>query len=191
MHGISTSAVSRIVLSWVNYLYGVLGSMPVWPSRHTVDSRTTTVFKDRYVTTRVILDCIELHIQRPNSLKLNTEFYSHYNSTTKLKGLVGITSSGAVSFVSDLQPGTVSDNAITCNSGIIDLLENGDQVMVDKGFTIEGELAKVGATLVIRPFLTATRPQFTKQEVTDTQAIARVRVHVERSATTSLIEWCH
>ncbi|KAK2160764.1 hypothetical protein LSH36_127g09046 [Paralvinella palmiformis] len=65
--------------------------------------------------------------------------------------------------VSPLHPGSVSDNAITC----------------DKGLTIEGELAKVGATLVIPPFLTATRPQFTKQEVIDTQAIVWVRVHVE------------
>ncbi|KAK2150667.1 hypothetical protein LSH36_396g04004 [Paralvinella palmiformis] len=35
-----------------------------------------------------------------------------------------------------------------------DMLEKGDQLMVDKGFTIEGELAKVCATLVISPFLT-------------------------------------
>ena len=59
--------------------------------------------------------------------------------------------------------------------------------MVDKGFTIAGELAKVGATLVTPPFLTAKRTQFSKQEVTDTQAIARVRVHVERANTMYII----
>jgi len=180
MHGISTSTVSRSVLSWINYLYVLLGSLPVWPRRQTVDSCMPTVFKDRYAATRIILDCTELHMQRPSSLKLNTEFYSHYKSTTTLKGLVGITPSGAVSLVSALHPGSVSDNAITRNSGILELLENGDQVMVNKGFKIEGELAKAGATLVISPFLTATRPEFTKQEVTDTQAIARVHVHVEQ-----------
>ena len=53
--------------------------------------------------------------------------------------------------------------------------------MVDKGFTIATELLKVGADLVIPPFLTAARSQFTEQEVTDTHSIARVRVHVERA----------
>ncbi|KAK2142334.1 hypothetical protein LSH36_969g00025 [Paralvinella palmiformis] len=152
------------VLSWINYLYVLLGSLPVWPRRQTVDSCMPTVFKDRYAATRIILDCTELHMQRPSSLKLNTEFYSHYKSTTTLKGLVGIIPSVAVSLVSALHPGSVSDNAITRNSGILELLENGDQVMVNKGFKIEGELAKAGATLVISPFLTATRPEFTKQE---------------------------
>ena len=181
IHGISTSTTSRIVLSWVNYLYVILGSMPLWPSRQTVNAHMPDVFKDKYAATRVILDCTEIHVQRPSSLRLNTEFYSHYKSTTTLKALVGITPSGAVSFVSALHPGSVSDNAITRNSGILDLLEKGDQVMVDKGFTISADLAKVGATLVIPPFLTAARSQFTQQEVTDTQSIARVRVHVERA----------
>ena len=162
IHGISTSTISRIILSWINYLYVVLGSMPLWPSKQTVDVHMPAVFKERYAATRVILDCTELHVQRPSSLKLNTEFYSHYKSTTTLKGLVEITPSGAVSFVSALHPGSVSDYAITRNCGILDLLEKDDQVMVDKGFTIAGELAKVGATLVIPPFLTATRTQFSK-----------------------------
>ena len=54
-----------------------------------------------------------------------------------------------MSVVSALHPGSVFDNAITQNYGILDLLEKGDQVMVDKGFTISVELLKVGATLVI------------------------------------------
>ena len=37
IHNISTSAISRVLLSWKYYLYVVLGSMPVWPSPHTVD----------------------------------------------------------------------------------------------------------------------------------------------------------
>ena len=69
----------------------------------------------------------------------------------------------------------MSDNAITRNSGTLDLLKKGDQVTVDKGFTICAELLKVGVILCDSPFLT----QFTQHEVTDTQSIARVRVHVE------------
>ncbi|KAI0215085.1 hypothetical protein LSAT2_032896 [Lamellibrachia satsuma] len=89
------------------------------------------VFKGNYGLTRVILCCTEIHLQQPTSLKLNTVFYSNYKSTTTLMGLVGITSSGAVGFISALHPGSVSDNAITRNSG-----------MVDKGLTIATELSE-------------------------------------------------
>ena len=106
----------------------------VWPRRQTVDTRMPAVVKDRYAATRIILDCTE---QRPSNFKLNTELYSHYKSTTTLIGLVGIIPPGVVSFVSALHPGSVSDNAITRNSDILEMLEKGDQVMVDKGFTIE------------------------------------------------------
>jgi len=102
-------------------------------------------------------------MQRPSSLKGNTEFYSHYKSTTTLKGLVGITPSGVVSFVSVLHPGSVSDNAITRNSDIPDLLEKGEQVMVVKDFPDSDSSAVHQA------------------KVTDTQAIAWVCVHVERA----------
>ena len=72
----------------------------MWSSRQTVDAYMSDVFKDKYEATRVILDCTEIDVQRPSSLGLNTEIYSYYKSTTTLKALVGITLSGAVSFVS-------------------------------------------------------------------------------------------
>ena len=180
MHHTSESTVSRLVISWLNYLYFVLGSLPLWPSQLQVKEHMPSVF-DEYPNTRVILDCTEIWVQRPTSLMLNSEFYSHYKCNTTLKGLVGIVPSGAVSFVSKLYPGSISDKKITRASGILDLLQPGDQVMVDKGFTIADLLAAQGATLVIPPFLTNARPQLERHEVSQTQSIARVRVHVERA----------
>ncbi len=58
IHGISTSTTSRMVLSWVNYLYVNLGSMLLWPSRQTVDAHMPDVFKDKYRATLVILDVL-------------------------------------------------------------------------------------------------------------------------------------
>jgi len=47
------------------------------------------------------------------------------------KGLVSISPSGVVTFVSHLYSGHVSDKAITQNCGLIELLEEGDVVMAD------------------------------------------------------------
>ena len=52
--------------------------------------------------------------------------------------------------------------------------------MVDKGFLINDLLSPINVALVIPPFL-SQRGQFTKEEVTTTQKIARLRIHIERA----------
>lgn len=58
-----------------------------------------------------------------------------------------------MSFVSGLYTGAISDKEITRCCGIIDLIEEGDSVMADKGFDIEYPLSTKKATLNIPPFL--------------------------------------
>ena len=52
------------------------------------------------------------------------------------KSLIGISPAGIVTFVSDLYPGSISDKQIKKQSGLIDLCEEGDAIMADKGFLI-------------------------------------------------------
>lgn len=54
--------------------------------------------------------------------------------------------------------------------------------MVDKGFQIEDLLDTRQAKLVIPPFLSRTKSmEFSTEEVTKTQQIVRLRMHVERA----------
>lgn len=126
----------------------------------------------------VILDCTEIRCESPTSLILHSEIFSSYKSTTTFKGLVGVAPCGAVTFISQLYTGSISDKEITKKSVILDLLEPGDVVMADKGFTIEDMLSSVGARPIIPPFKCAK--QFSKQDCEKTQAIARLRILVER-----------
>ena len=171
--GVSASTVSRIVTTWANFLYIVLGSIPLWPTQKLIDRNMPEILK-QYPKTRVILDCTELSVQAPSSLNLNSELYSHYKRHDTFKCLIGILPGGLVTFVSSLHAGGISDKKTTKRSGVLDLLEPGDQVMVDKGFTKEDLLQPLGCSLVISPFLTANRSQFTKEETEQTQKIARV-----------------
>ena len=179
---ISTSTVSRIILTWANFLYTMLGQVPIWPTTAQIKNSMPECFKTIYPKTRVILDCTEIKVQRPSSKVLNSEFYSAYKSHTTLKCLVGIAPHGSVTFVSSLYQGSISDKEITRRSGILSLLEEGDEVMADKGFLIQDLLEPKKATLTTPPFLSRSRSlQFTSKEVTETQQIARLRIHVERA----------
>ena len=93
---VSQSTVSRNMVSWANYLYCLLGSQPLWPSRAQVQQHMPAVFRVAYPNVRVILDCTELKVQSPSSMLLNSELYSHYKGTNTYKCLVGISPGGAV-----------------------------------------------------------------------------------------------
>lgn len=137
-------------------------------------------FKKHYPNTRVILDCTEIFAETPSSLLLQSQLYSSYESNTTLKGLIGISPHGAITFVSSLYTGAISDKEITRCSGILDLVEAGDSVMADKGFDIEDLLREKNVSLNLPPFL-ESRSLFSATEVQQTKMIAKVRIHVERA----------
>lgn len=96
---IHISTVSRKLATWCNYLYFMLGSQVIWPSREEVNTNMPECFCRLYPKTRVIIDCTEIFVQTPSSLLLQSQLYSSYKSNTTLKGLVGITPHAWSSFL--------------------------------------------------------------------------------------------
>ena len=80
---------------------------------------------------------------------------------------------------SKLWGSNASDKQIVKESGLLDLLEKGDNVMADKGFLIQDLLDPLGVTLNMPPKRDSNR-QLSRQEVEQTRRIAAVRIHVER-----------
>ena len=177
---ISQSTVSRIVISWVNFMYLRFGQLSIWPSRKVVNDNMPQDFKGKYPNTRAIIDCTEIKCQMPSSLLLNSELFSSSKNHTTLKGLIAISPAGHISFISQLYTGSISDREITERSGFLDLsFEANDSVMADKGFTIQ-DLLPVGVSLNIPPFL-GSSAQMPAEDVVKTQEIASLRIHVERA----------
>ena len=63
--------------------------------------------------------------------------WSNYKHLNTAKLLVRITPTGFVSFTPPLKTGSISDEEIVRQSGLLDLHEEGDAVMADKGFVIQ------------------------------------------------------
>ncbi|XP_052697412.1 uncharacterized protein LOC128175656 [Crassostrea angulata] len=177
--GVSVGAFSHYFTTWVCLLYKELKELNPFPSRDVIQRNMPSCFKS-FPNVRVILYCTEIFIQRSSSLVNQNQSFSNYKHHTTLKFLVGITPSGVISFVSEGFDGRVSDRRMIERTCILDLMEEGDGVMADKGFTIKNMLEKKGCTLNIPPFRSSSN-QFTTQEVLNIQEIAKLRIHVERA----------
>ena len=136
-------------------------------------------FKLSYAKTRVIIDCTEIFTERPSSLALASKTFSTYKSHNTWKGLVGIAPHGAVTFISSLYSGCMSDVEITKRCGLIELMETGDKIMADKGFVLNNVLKDTGVSVATPHFL-CSDGQFTASQIEDNQKIASLRIHVER-----------
>lgn len=87
---ISLPTVSRIFISWINFLYFMLGSFCIWPSREKIRQHAPASFKAHYPKCRSIVDATEIKVQAPSSMVLNSEMFSAYKSHTTYKGNVVI-----------------------------------------------------------------------------------------------------
>ncbi|XP_061195756.1 uncharacterized protein LOC133203982 [Saccostrea echinata] len=177
--GVSTGTFSQYFATWVCLLYKELKELNPFPSRDIIQRNMPSCFHS-FSNLRVILDCTEIFIQRSSSLINQNQSFSHYKHHTTLKFLIGITPSGVISFVSESFGGKVSDRQMIERSLFLELLEEGDGVMADKGFTIRDLLEKKGCTLNIPPFRSSSN-QFSTKDVFETQDIAKLRIHVERA----------
>lgn len=127
-------------------------TISIWPSRAKVDEHMPADFKEKYPSSRVIIDCTESRCQMPKSLRLNSELFSSYKNHTTLKGLIGIAPGGAITFFSQLYTGHILDREMVMRSGFLNLpFARGDSVMADKGFTVQ-DLLPLGVSLNIPPF---------------------------------------
>ena len=149
---ISETQVSRIVTTWVCFLSSSLKeTLVTWPSRQLVTRKLPQTF-NKYPNTRVIIDCTEMFVEKPTSPHAQKATWSEYKQHNTIKTLVGITPNGYFSFLSKFWSGSTSDRKITQECGIIDMLEEGDAVMADRGFNIRDLLTKKKVFLNIPPF---------------------------------------
>ncbi|CAN8026773.1 unnamed protein product [Ixodes persulcatus] len=176
---VSMATVSKVCITWISYMYVHLAQLDLWLPRAAVDDAMPPAFKEQYSSTRVILDATEVQCEASSSLVLQSSTFSSYKSTNTFKGLIGISPDGTVTFVSQLFTGSISDKECVEKSGFLKLpFDDGDSIMADKGFKIEDDLKKINVRLNIPPFL--RKGHFTSEEVKETEAIASLRIHVER-----------
>lgn len=160
---ISTQTTSVIFTNWINYMFLRYGELSIWPHRDVISANMPQKFKEEFPNTFGILDCTEIKINKPLSLKAQSQTYSDYTSCNTLKGLVACDPRGSITYASMLFSRGISDKDIFVQYKFKDMLcdlidegylQQGDDLMADKGFNIEKEVEKCGLRLDIPPFAT-------------------------------------
>ncbi|CAN7947112.1 unnamed protein product [Ixodes pacificus] len=104
--------------------------------------------------------------------------FSYYKSHNTVKVLHAVAPNGFIMFISKAYGGRASDRYITVNSGFLDHLEYGDEVLADRGFTI-ADVLPVGVELALPSFTKGK--QLAARDVVVSRRLAKLRIHVERS----------
>ena len=177
--GVSLNTVSKILDLWLDVMYYRLKFLIAWPLKDVAQMNMPVTFKELYSRCKCIIDCSEVFIDMPLNFEARSATFSNYKKHNTIKFLIAISPCGAISFLSECWGGRVSDKVLVQESGFLPLLEHGDVVLADRGFTITEDVAVFGAKLEIPPF-TRGKKQLSQREVESSQQLSRVRIHVER-----------
>ena len=119
---LSEQSVNEPFSSWTGYMFCQLGQLSWWPHRDTIINCMPADFKKGFSRSLAIIDCTEIKTETPSSLKVQSQCYSDYKSSTTLKSLVD--PMGALMFVSALFSRSISDMEICVQSGFYEYLSN-------------------------------------------------------------------
>ena len=131
---INPTSVSRIFTTRLMLLYQKLknsAALPSWTSKESFISTMPQSLTDLYLSTPVTIDCTEFPTQVPTHPDAQQVTWSSYKKRNTLKALVGTTPGGAISFLSPLYGGSLSDREITSSSKIMELFVAGDSIVAD------------------------------------------------------------
>ena len=177
--GVHCSTMCHVFATVIDVLLQRLKHFIVWPEREVLHKTLPMDFRKHCPGCVVIVDCLEVFIDRPSALLARAQTYSSYKHHNTAKYLIGITPHGIVSFISNGWGGRVSDKYLTENCRILNNLLPGDPVLADRGFDIKDSVGLYCATVTLPAFMKG-KAQLSGIEVEQTRRITNLRIHVER-----------
>lgn len=159
--GISPSGVCKIFHKVLKALHTMMAYIVVWLPRSRLQSSMPQSFIDSgYERTTCILDCTEVSLQRPKKQKARAQTYSQYKANNTAKFLIVIAPNGFIMYVSKVYGGRASDKFIVKDCGVQEYFVPGDEIMADRGFSLDPYLAVQGIKLNVPAFTRGKRHVF-------------------------------
>uniref|UniRef100_A0A8C1IJI6 THAP-type domain-containing protein n=1 Tax=Cyprinus carpio TaxID=7962 RepID=A0A8C1IJI6_CYPCA len=174
------TTVRQIFIRWLDLMYGKISILVHWPDRECF-LMIPPEMKAQFPRLTAIIDCFEIRTEYPSNLKARAKSYSNYKKWTTVKYLIACSPSGSITFLSNGWGGRASDVHIVRQSGFLSSVYHspGDQILADRGFTLQDDFALLGVELVT-PSFTKGRKQLPGREVEMSRRKSNIRIHIER-----------
>ena len=177
--GVSEFTARNIFITWINFCARQWSEVKIWPDKDLVQFNTPNDFKQKFPTTRLIIDGTEIPIQKPSNPKAQRSTFSSYKNRNTVKVLVGSTPGGLISYLSPAYGGATSDRQIVERSALPQMCDANDSVMADKGFNVQDIFAARDIHVNIPSFFKKKNRMSGRQVLAD-RKISSKRVHIER-----------
>nr|XP_047129649.1 uncharacterized protein LOC101238119 [Hydra vulgaris] len=167
---------------WIDIMYVKLKYLIKMQDLDYIYETFPPVFKHKFPRLTSIIDCFEVFVESPSSLMARALFYSQYKKHCTIKCLISCTPNGTINFISKCYGGRASDNQITRESEFASSKYHmpGDQILLDRGFTLQDDFAAGSCSILINPAFTKDKAQLSASEVEKSRKISSVRIHIER-----------
>ena len=112
------TTVSVVFNTWIHFMRIELEPLIWLPRKEILHQYLPKIFMELYPRAVLIIDVVEIRVESPSSLDMQSVCYSSDKGTTTMKGLVGLSPTGALGFLSELYTGSISDKELTnvqCN----------------------------------------------------------------------------
>ena len=156
----------------------ILGKTIIWPTKEQITTSKPARFS-KLPDLRAIIDCSEIFIETPKDPNLQNATWSSYKHHNTAKFLIAIAPNSAITFLSPMCGGRMSDKAITLDSGFLDKCEQYDMIQADKGFNIQQECDARMISMHVPPGMRG-QVQMSKIAVRKTKQVANLRILVEQ-----------
>ena len=164
-YSVSESYIRKIITTWIMFLYHRFKDLKkvMFPDRDALQHLKPKVFK-YFKSIRCSVDYTEFFFEVPRNYAQQGNIYSAYKHHTTMKCLIAVNPNKAACFTSDLYEGSIDDVTLFSQCAILNYINIGDSLLVDKGFTIQDLLTPRQATVFTSPFL-GKHATFTKKEI--------------------------
>ncbi|XP_022786975.1 uncharacterized protein LOC111327131 [Stylophora pistillata] len=137
MTNTSISTQSRMFVAWSVFLVEVFERIGLTRLPGEGEAFIPTEFINAgFEDTSCLDDCTETNILASEKFDANNITFSQYKNHTTGRTAVWVTPQGSLLQCSDTYPGTISDNDITEQCVVLDMVRRGSVVLTDKGFGI-------------------------------------------------------
>lgn len=179
MTSTSESTQSRIFSAWAVFLFTVFDAIDLSPLPGEVSSLLPRDFwASGFQDTVLLGDCTENWISSSKNYDISSATFSSYKNHDTGKTGIWITPYGSLVVCTDSYPGSITDNDLTSDCGVLDMIkEKGTTVLTDKGFGIEDLCHSKGLLHNCPPLKFDT--QYEESDISKNLDVATLRIYNE------------